>query len=106
MDGAMTPIEVARALRVYTSNIDYLRNMLAGTYRIDLDGKATGTVTPEDEACAWAKRAAWSARIAARAENEARAKAKAKAIEAAKPKQITLADLKAAAQERNSRYVA
>ena len=44
--------DLQSALRAYTSNAGYLRALLAGACRIDLDGKPAGTVTPEDEAVA------------------------------------------------------
>jgi ProP effector len=47
---AVQPRDLQSALRAYTSNAGYLRALLAGACRIDLDGKPAGTVTPEDEA--------------------------------------------------------
>src|SRR5215471_16165378 len=52
---AVRPRDLQSALRAYTSNRGYLRALSAGSYRIDLDGKPAGTVTPEDEAVAKAK---------------------------------------------------
>ena len=47
--------DLQSALRAYTSNAGYLRVLLAGACRIDLDGKPAGTVTPEDETVAKAR---------------------------------------------------
>src|SRR5207302_2878190 len=52
---AVRPRDLQSALRAYTSNARYLRSLSAGEFRIGLDGKATGTVTPEDEAAARAR---------------------------------------------------
>src|SRR5215468_5639214 len=52
---AVQPRDLQSALRAYTSNAGYLRALLVGACRIDLDGKPAGTVTPEDEAVAKAK---------------------------------------------------
>ena len=46
---AVHPRDLQSTLRAYTSNAGYLRALLAGACRIDLDGKPAGTVTPEDE---------------------------------------------------------
>ena len=42
---AVRPRDLQSALRFYTSNRGYLRALLAGACRIDLDGKPAGTVT-------------------------------------------------------------
>jgi ProP effector len=49
------PRDLQSALRAYTSHAGYLRVLLAGACRIDLDGKPTGTVTSEDEKVANAR---------------------------------------------------
>jgi hypothetical protein len=47
LDGAITPAELGRALRVYVLNQAYRRRLVAGATRIDLDGKAAGVVSAE-----------------------------------------------------------
>jgi hypothetical protein len=46
-DGAVTPIELSRALRRYTGNKLYQSRLRAGAIRVDLNGDPAGTVTPE-----------------------------------------------------------
>lgn len=99
---AMTRSEVASALRHYTGSIGYLRATLAGSKRIDLDGKVAGVVTPEEEASAREKMREWAARRKAGGASTTKAKTKANS-EAGRPKRLTLADLKMAAQERKRR---
>jgi ProP effector len=90
LDGAITPSELRIALRFYTGNVAYLRGLLNGAWRIDLDGKVTGTVTADEEAQAKAKVAAIEAKAAARKQS-------------AKPKKGDgLAALKAAALRRKA----
>jgi ProP effector len=96
--------EIAAALRYYTRAIHYQRALVLGGVRVDLDGNAAGVVTPEQEADAWEKRRKWVARKANVA--AARALEKAALEAAARPKQVTLADLKAAARERAARQSA
>jgi sRNA-binding protein len=47
LDGAVTPQELGRALRVYVVNRVYLSRLVAGAVRIDLAGEPAGIVTPE-----------------------------------------------------------
>jgi sRNA-binding protein len=46
--GAMSAQEIGLALRFYTGNAAYLRRMLAGAWRYDLDGKPAGSITAEE----------------------------------------------------------
>jgi ProP effector len=87
LGGAITPPELAHALRWYCGNGGYLRNTLKGAWRIDLDGKPSGAVTAEEEASA-------KSRLAARSKTNANIKPPPA------PKRLTLADLKAAALAR------
>jgi ProP effector len=48
LDGAVTPIELANALRYYVANIGYLRAMRVGAPRIGLDGKPAGVVAADE----------------------------------------------------------
>jgi ProP effector len=65
--GVVAPRELANALRNYTSNAGYLRNLLAGAWRIELDGKPVGAVTKAEEINAKARLAAMAARSQRRA---------------------------------------
>jgi len=42
LDGALTPVELGRALRVYTSNRVYRSRLVAGTARFNLEGDPLG----------------------------------------------------------------
>jgi hypothetical protein len=50
LDGAITPVELGKALRAYVSNGVYRRRLVAGAVRIDLNGQPAGVVTPEQVA--------------------------------------------------------
>ena len=91
------PRDLQSALRAYTSNAGYLRVLLAGACRVDLDGKPAGTVTPEDETVA-------KARLA---EPRAQAGPEAPAMRPGEenqkpsaPKRLSLADLREAGRRR------
>src|SRR5262245_47603897 len=86
VDGALTPIELSRALGGYCANSVYLRNSRAGAPRIDLDGNPAGIVTVEQSQRAMA-------RLAAR-------KAFKPPSEPPAPERLSLADLKVAALSR------
>jgi ProP effector len=45
LDGVVTEVELSPAMRYYVGSPWYLRMMIAGSARIDLDGVAVGTVT-------------------------------------------------------------
>ena len=117
---AVRPRDLQSALRAYTSNAGYLRALLAGACRIDLDGKPAGAVTPEDEAVAKARLAEFSIGTSPRAkmppakgpEAPARASSagvgpQASAMRPAEenqkpsaPKRLSLADLREAGRRR------
>jgi ProP effector len=99
-DGAITPAELSRALGIYCSNEAYLGNTRTGAWRLDLDGKPTGTVTADEEAHAKATLAGIRAKKEART---ATAKAAAPPASPQPPKRLSLADLKAAALARKDR---
>jgi len=92
LDGAITPAELGIALRVYVGNAAYLRGLLCGAWRIDLDGKPAGAVTAEQEADAKSKLAAIAAKSAARKQ----------AAQPAPPKRDGLAALREAARRRKA----
>ena len=48
VDGALTPLELSNALRVYCANGAYLRSSREGAQRIDLDGNPAGIVVAEE----------------------------------------------------------
>jgi ProP effector len=101
---AVRPRDLQSALRFYTSNRSYLRALSAGSYRIDLDGKPAGTVTPEDEAVAKAKLAEFKKGASPRAQvPPPEAPAMRPAEENQKPpapKRLSLADLREAGRRR------
>jgi sRNA-binding protein len=90
LDGVITLPELRIALRFYVGNPSYLRGLLKGAWRIDLDGKVTGTVTADEETQAKARIAAIEAQAAARKQST-------------KPKKGDgLAELRAAALRRKA----
>jgi sRNA-binding protein len=81
-----------------------LRNSLAGAWRYDLQGNPVGVVTRKEDVNARMRLAAVKKKLAARkAEKEAKKRA---AEEAARPKRLGLADLKAAAIARKRAHAA
>ena len=71
LGGVVSPGDLERALRFYTSNTVYLSKCRAGAPRVGLDGEQSGGVTPEEAARAlrlW--RRAVRRRAAKRAERE------------------------------------
>jgi ProP effector len=100
--GAITLKELKTALQFYVGNVGYLKACIAGATRIDLQGGAAGTVSPDE-----AKHA--RQRLKERWAKERR-KAKAKTqrpiipapsqSSAAPTKRASLADLRAAARAR------
>jgi sRNA-binding protein len=53
MAGEMTPVQIGAALARYVHGIAYKRSLLAGTPRVDLQGRPAGTVSASEEAEAW-----------------------------------------------------
>jgi sRNA-binding protein len=90
---AMTPAELFGALRFYTGNQIYLRHLLNGAWRIDLDGNVVGVVTAKDEAHARRKIDAIKAKAAARKPAE-------------EPKRDGMAELRLAAERRKAEVAA
>jgi sRNA-binding protein len=102
LDGAVTPVELGRALGVYTGNVGYLDACRCGVARIDLAGNACGEVSPEHAANAsklWARQKARQAARRAQLANEQTAPAK---TEPELKPQSSLAELRAAAQRRKA----
>jgi ProP effector len=66
----VSPRELANALRCYTGNPGYLRNLLCGAWRLDLAGKPAGMVTKDEEASAKARLAAMADRARRRKKAE------------------------------------
>jgi ProP effector len=65
LDGAVTPEELQSAVGYYVKGIGYLRSCEAGVARIDLDGNAAGSVSPEEAVHARARLQAIKARLKA-----------------------------------------
>jgi ProP effector len=101
LDGAVTPQELRRALRFYVGNTYYLRMMIAGAARIDLDGCPAGTVSAEEAATAAARLATHKRRR--RQASSILAPVSMPALPPTLgPKRIGLADLRRAAQLRKA----
>jgi ProP effector len=94
--GAITPVELNKALGVYCANQIYLEHVRVGVWRIDLDGNPAGSVSADEEAHAKAKLAGMRAKQA----RTVAAKGTAKPVTAQPRKRLSLADLKAAALAR------
>src|SRR5262245_58633476 len=99
VDGAITPLELGKALGIYCSNRAYLGHTRKGAWRLDLDGKPAGTVTADEEAHAKATLAGIKAKKEART---ATVKTAAQPAIPQPPKRLSLADLKAAALARKT----
>jgi ProP effector len=101
LDGAITPKECAKALRVYCANRCYLQSCVENAPRIDLDGNAVGTITAEEASHARRRLAQRKAKQQRRLEAEAKAKeaAERKARNAGR---ISLRDLREAAAARKA----
>ena len=91
--------DLRSALRRYTASLGYQRNLRTGAVRVDLNGEPAGTVTADQAQWAEKKVAAIYKR---RAEALQRAAQKPAPIGPPKPKKLSLADLRAAAQARKA----
>jgi ProP effector len=109
LNGALKPIDLRNALRVYTHSAGYLARMHAGAVRMDVTGQAAGTVTAE----AAQKAAEELANRLLRADARRKARKAAAAEErppcssaggtvSVKPKRLGLADLRASAMARRA----
>ena len=91
LDGAVTPDELALALRCYVANRIYRSRLIAGAERIGLDGTPVGTVTPDQ--------------VPPKVERKTQPAIKQKVQEPPKPappKRLSFADLRAAAARRKA----
>jgi ProP effector len=119
----ITERELKVALNYYTRSWGYLRASVEGAWRIDLNGKAAGAVTAAEATSARIRLeqrdATMSARKAVQQAEQAqqersslpaarpeRSQEKQPNKEAAKPRRLTLADLKAAWVERRRKLAA
>jgi ProP effector len=99
------PSLINAALRLYCACYGYRRAMLTGSVRLGLDGEPAGVVTLEEAASAeelQKRKAKWLAHkevMRRRAEEKERLRQEAEAT-AARPKRLSLNDLKAAAAAR------
>ena len=96
--GVIAPRDLSAALGYYTRNVGYLRAMLCGAYRIDLDGNVAGVVDRDQEIAAKQKLAAIAAKQARRKQELK----KQKATVAVQPKRDGLAELREAAWRRKA----
>lgn len=96
-DGLEDDLEIA--LRRYNNSLGYQQKLKTGAVRIDLNGEPAGTVTADQ--AQWAeKRVAWFYKR--RAEALQKVAQKPAPIEPPKPRKVSLADLRAAAQARKA----
>jgi ProP effector len=99
----ITPRDLSVALRIYVSTSKYLKALVAGANRIDLNGMPVGTVTAEhaDIAKVQYTRRCEKQKVKQKqlAIASARSAEPAKPIAAA-PRRVSLADLRMAAQAR------
>jgi ProP effector len=91
LNGAITPIELSNALRMYCGNSGYLHSTRPGAPRIDLNGKPAGVVTAHESE---------AARARLKARKQAKAASKPSRPTTPAPKRLSLADLKTAAAAR------
>ena len=102
--GSIPRTELIRALAMYCSSDGYLRRVLTGALRVDLEGKPAGVVTADDEKHAKAKLAGIRAKRDA-PPSEPPQDTQRKHISPLKqkeesPKRLSLADLREAARRR------
>jgi ProP effector len=104
--------EIDHALRHYTGQVDYLRTVIEGAVRVDLDGTANGTVTAKEAAYAAEHIKKLLAIAAGKPKDKVKPKSPAKGTSpqppalpgASKPgpRRLSLADLKQAAAARQT----
>ena len=103
LSDTIAPCDLSAALRIYVSDSKYLKSLVAGADRVDLNGMPAGTVTAEHADIAKAQYE--RRREKQKAKQKQLAVAPAKPAEppklvAAAPRRISLADLRMAAQAR------
>jgi len=103
LSDTIAPCDLSAALRIYVSDSKYLKSLVAGADRVDLNGMPAGTVTAEHADIAKAQYE--RRREKQKAKQKQLAVAPAKPAEppkpvAAAPHRISLADLRMAAQAR------
>jgi ProP effector len=103
LSDTIAPRDLSAALRIYVSNSKYLKALITGADRVDLNGMPAGTVTAEHADIAKAQYE--QRREKRKATQKQLAIAPAKSAEAPKPvaaapHRISLADLRRAAQAR------
>ena len=97
----IAPRDLSAALRIYVSNRKYLKALVAGANRVDLNGMPAGTVTAEHADIAKARYEQRCDKHKAKQKQLAVAPAKpAESPIAAAPRRLSLADLRMAAQAR------
>jgi ProP effector len=105
LSDTIAPRDLSAALRIYVTNIKYLKALVAGADRVDFNGVPAGMVSEEHAAIAKARREGWYDKRKAKQKQLAVAPAKPaeppKSVAAA-PRRISLADLRMAAQARRA----
>jgi len=117
LNGAITDVELHRALRIYCTNAVYRSRLVTGATRVDLNGEAAGVVAPEHALASMPKpKAAGAAKPQPKSESKPKPKSKPgpepKPEPKSKPirpppsmaavKRMSLADLREAAQRRKA----
>ena len=109
LSDTIAPRDLSVALRIYCSNIKYLKALVAGADRVDLNGMPAGTVTAEHADIANAqyeeRRDKHKAKQKQQAPTNGAAKSGLRPVTVEKkpdaaPRRISLADLRMAAQAR------
>jgi ProP effector len=100
LSDTVTPREVSDALRMYTSSSRYLKALVAGADRVDLNGMPTGTVTAEHADIAKAQYEQRRDKHKAKQKQQTPKNGAGKAALA--PRRLSLADLRAAAKARQA----
>jgi ProP effector len=111
LSDTIAPRDLSDALRIYVGNIKYLKSLVTGAERVDINGMPAGTVTAEHADIAKAQYEQRCAKRKTKQKQQAPTNGAAKAelrpatVEKkpdAAPRRISLADLRAAAKARQA----
>ncbi len=105
LSGTIAPRDLSAALRIYVSNAEYLKALVAGAERVDLQGKPAGTATAEHAAIAKAQYKRQREKPKAKQKQAVVAPVVEKPVAAVTPStppRSGLADLRAAAKARQA----
>jgi ProP effector len=105
LSDTIAPRDLSVALRIYVSNVKYLKALAAGAERVDINGMSAGTVTADEAAHARQQLALQRGKQARRKEAQAKDKTESEA-KARNAGRVSLANLRTAAQARRDRAAA